>query len=96
MVELGGGGASPATLEGRSRTEELQWGEAKLVEGSIWGGMGRTVPPRASREGAALMAPTVVLGRSDGAGKETTGLGASAIARERGVAVDFGNVGAER
>jgi len=42
------------------------------------------------------MAPTMVLGRSDGAEKETTGLGASAVARERGVAVDFGNVGAER
>ena len=65
------------------------------MEGSIWGGMGRTVPPRASREGAALMAPTVVLGRSDGAGKETTGLGASAVARERGVVVDFGNVGGD-
>ena len=59
-------------------------------------GQAETVAPRAAREGAALMAPTVVLGRSDGAGKETTGLGASAVARERGVAVDFGNVGAER
>ena len=59
-------------------------------------GRAGTVAPRAAREGAALMAPTVVLGRSDGAGKETTGLGASAVARERGVAVDFGNVGAER
>ena len=58
-------------------------------------GRAGTVPPRASREGAALMAPTVVLGRSDGAGKETTGLGDSAVARERGVAVNFGNVGAE-
>ena len=53
------------------------------------------MPPRASREGAALMAPTVVLGRSDGAGKETTGLGALAVARERGVAVNFGNLEAE-
>ena len=59
-------------------------------------GQAETVAPRAASEGAALMAPTVVLGRSDGAGKETTGLGASAVARERGVAVDFGNVGAER
>ena len=59
-------------------------------------GRAGTVAPRAAREGAALMAPTMVLGRSDGAGKETTGLGASAVARERGVAVDFGNVGAER
>ena len=59
-------------------------------------GRAGTVAPRAAREGAALMAPTVVLGRSDGAGKETTGLGASAVARERGVAVDFGNVGVER
>ena len=40
-VELGGGGASLAMLGGRSRTEELRWGEAKLVEGSIWGGKGR-------------------------------------------------------
>ena len=59
-------------------------------------GQAETVAPRAAREGAALMAPTMVLGCSDGAGKETTSLGASAVARERGVAVDFGNVGAER
>ena len=58
-------------------------------------GRAGTVAPRAAREGAALMAPTVVLGRSDGAGKETTGLGASAVSRERGVAVDFGNVGVD-
>ena len=40
-VGLSCGGGAPAVLGGRSRTEELRWGEAKLVEGSIWGGTGR-------------------------------------------------------
>ena len=41
------------------------------------------------------MAPAVVQGGSGGARKEVTDLGASAVAREGGVAFDFRSVGAE-
>ena len=56
---LGGGGASPATLGGRSRTEELRWGEAKLVEGSIWGGTGRDGGSTELRRRPAMVAANV-------------------------------------
>ena len=80
------GEARPRSFSGeRQSSWRVRFGE----------GRAGTVAPHAAREGATLMAPTMVLGRSDRAGKETTGLGASAVARERGVAVDFGNVGAE-
>ena len=49
----------------------------------------------AARGGAALMVPVVVKGGSGGARKEVTDLGASAVAREGGVAFDFRSVGAE-
>ena len=57
---LGGGGASPATLGGRSRTEELRWGETKLVEGSIWGGTGRNGGSTELRRRPAMVAAALV------------------------------------
>ena len=57
---LGGGGASPATLGGRIRTEELRWGETKLVEGSIWGGTGRNGGSTELRRRPAMVAAALV------------------------------------
>ena len=66
---LGGGGASPATLGGRSRTEELRWGETKLVEGSIWGGTSRDGGSTELRRRPAMVAMAGGLaGHARGAG----------------------------